>query len=80
MAKGKAKGRELSNDYLMLGRMSRELAEHRKRINAIEKRVARNKIRLDLKEGVLENLEIVSSQMEKAQKELDKARKRLKLI
>jgi hypothetical protein len=74
------KKNELEGDYKMLDAMSKMLKEHQQHIRAIGKRVVNTGVRLDLKEGLVENLDIVSNHMRKAQAELDKAKKRLKLI
>ncbi len=74
------KKNELQGDYKMLEKMSKELKTHQQNVRAIGKRVVKTGVRLDLKEGLVENLDIVSNHMRKAQQELDKAKKRLKLI
>ncbi len=74
------KKNELMNDYKMLESMSRELAKHQKKVREIGKRIVKTKVSLDLKEGLVENLEIVSNHMRKAGQEIDRAKKRLKLI
>ncbi len=67
-------------DYLLLERTSKELATHEKNLRDIGKRIAKNKLRLDLKEGLIENLDIVAGHMRNARRELDRAKKRLKMI
>lgn len=80
MAKSKKGGNELLNDYYMLDKMSKELQEHSRNVRAIGKRVVRRVYKTDLKEGLVENLEIVSNHMKKAQEELDSAKRKLKMI
>lgn len=70
---------ELLADYSMLDKMSKDLAVHQKNVKAIGKRIA-SRTKSDLKFGLEENLDIVLEHMNKAQKELDRARKELKLI
>ena len=70
----------MAKDYRMLGQISRQLKTHEKLLhNGVAKRVAQ-KSRTDLEEGLLENLDIVSKHMRNAQKELDKAQRKLKMI
>jgi hypothetical protein len=80
MAKSRKGASELLNDYYMLDKMSRELQKHSKNVKTIGKRVVRQVWKTDLKEGLVENLEIVSNHMKRAQKELDSAKKKLKMI
>ena len=80
MARRRTGAGELARDYVLLGKMSKELDKRRKNIRAIGKRVVRGFANTDLDEGIVENLEIVSGHMQKAQKEIDKAMKKLKMI
>ena len=73
-------GKELAKDYILLGRMSKELQKHRKSIKAVGKRVIRRFSNADLDGGIVENLEIVSDHMQKAQQEIDRAMKKLEMI
>ena len=75
-----AKAKGINDDYKMLDSMSKELASHQKTIAALGKKLTKNKVRLDLKVDLVENLEIVYDHMRNAQKELEKAKNRLKLI
>ena len=80
MAKAKKQEKEeLLSDYLMLEKMSKDLALHQKNIRVVGKSIVR-KVKSDLRYGFLDNLDIVEEHMKKAQKELDKARKELKQI
>ena len=68
------------NDYRMLGQISRQLKTHEKTLlNVVAKRVAQ-KSRADLEDGLLENLGIVVTHMHNAQKELEKAQEKLRMI
>lgn len=80
MAKTRKGSGELLNDYYMLDKMSKELKKHSNNVHAIGKRVVRKVWRTDLKEGLVENLEIVSNHMRRAQKELESAKKKLKMV
>ena len=67
-------------DYRMIGQISRQLKAHERTLrNVVAKRVAQ-KSKTDLEEGLLENLDIVATHMHNAQKELDKAQRKLKMI
>ena len=73
-------GDEVSKDYRMLGQISKQLKIHERLLhNVVAKRVAQ-KSKNDLEEGLLENLDIVAKHMRNAQKELDKAKQKLKMI
>lgn len=78
-AKRRIRKNELVADYNMLGKMSKELLSHQRNIRAINKRIAK-RVDADFKGGLVENLDIVMSHMQKAGKELEKARKSLKGI
>jgi BMFP domain-containing protein YqiC len=80
MAKTAKKQKGLMDDYQLLERVSKQLSDHRKKIASVQGKIARKKIRTDLEDGLIENLDIVSEHMANAQKEVDRARKRLKLI
>ncbi|VVB76968.1 Uncharacterised protein [uncultured archaeon] len=75
----KPKKNELDADYEMLEDMSRQLQEHQKNVNAISRKIART-LKTDLKYGLLENLDIVTTHMRNAKRELDRAKKELKRI
>lgn len=70
---------ELLSDYHMLETMSKDLTLYQKNIRIVGRSITR-KVKSDLRYGFLENLDIVEGHMRKAQKELDRARKELKLI
>lgn len=70
---------ELLNDYKLLDKMSREIALHQKNIKLIRNAIAK-KVSSDVKFGLIENLDVVMSHMSKATKEMEKARKELKMI
>ncbi len=70
---------ELTGDYLMLGKMSRELGVHQKRIKSIMKKFAKTG-RSDAMYSLVENLDLISTHMGRARKELDKAGKKLRLV
>ncbi len=76
-----AKSRKgLANDYRLLDMISKELLEHERRIMVIGKNVARKKIRTDLEDGMIENLDIVLEHMDNARKEIERAKKKLRMI
>lgn len=70
---------ELLKDYAMLDRMSKDLLKGRNSIKKINRKIV-TKMSSNLKIGILENLETVSGHMDRAQKELEKAKKLLKLL
>lgn len=81
MAKRKNPGRnELMNDYKMLDSMSKSLAEHQKRLLGIGKSIMKKSTNSDLTTDVVANLDTVFGHMRKAQRELNKARDKLKMI
>ncbi len=80
MAKAKKGARELLQDYALLDGMSRQLAVHQKSIFGIGKRLVKRASQSDISGGLIENLDIVVSHMAKAQKEIERAKKRLKQI
>jgi hypothetical protein len=55
------------------------LGEHHKDINAIAKNIAKG-MKSDLKYGLITNLEVTLTHMDRARKELKKAQKELSLI
>ncbi len=69
---------EILKDYFMLEKMSKDLLEHQKNIRRIGKRIT--KAETYNKYGLIENLSSVTVHMGNARKELDRARKELKLI
>lgn len=80
MTKGKKQqGGEILRDYRMLEKMSKDLALHQKNIRLIGKRVAR-RMKTYEKYGLIENLTSVAISMDKAKRQIDKARRELKLI
>lgn len=80
MAKSKEpKRNELMSDYRMLEKMSSDLREHQKNILKINKKLAR-KVKGDLKYGFIENLQIVAEHIKNAERELENAKKELKMI
>ena len=76
---GRRKGNELARDYLLLERMSKELKLHEDRIRGVSRRIAR-KARGEFGSGIVENLDIVATYMKGARKELERAKRELKLI
>ena len=79
MKKNKRKrGGEITHDYLMLVKMSKDLQEHQKRLRAIGARIAR--ARTYNMSGLVDNLSMVMEHMGRAKKELDKASRELKMI
>ncbi|MDE1823078.1 MAG: hypothetical protein KGI00_00150 [Candidatus Micrarchaeota archaeon] len=69
----------LLKDYRMLDRMTKELLKSRNDIIRINRSVAK-RVKSDLKAGIIDGLDVVLGQMDKARKELDKAKKGLKEI
>ena len=72
----KTSKKELLSDYRLLGKMSDDLSIHQKNVKAITKNVARH-FNSNLRLGLIESLAEISEHMQKAQKELDKAKKEL---
>ena len=72
----KTSKKELLSDYRLLGKMSDDLSRHQKNVKAITKNVARH-FKSNLRLGLIESLAEISEHMQKAQKELDKAKKEL---
>jgi hypothetical protein len=79
MAKNNKANRELMKDYNMLNRMSDNLLEHQKNVRLIAKSITK-KVKSNLRYGLIENLDEVLEHMDRAQKELTKARKELGMI
>lgn len=75
----KSDANELLRDYDMLGDMEKQLAVHQKNILSIGRRVSKV-AKTNLRDGLLENLDIVAVHMRNATKEIEKAQKRLKRI
>jgi hypothetical protein len=75
----KSDANELLNDYDMLADMEKQLAMHQKNIMKIGNRVAKV-AKTNMRDGLLENLDIVATHMRNATKEIEKAQKRLKRI
>ncbi len=78
-ARRRIKRNELLSDYRMLEKMSESLRQHQKNIRLINKRIAK-RVDADFKGGLVENLDIVTEHMQKAERELEKAKKELKGI
>ncbi|MDE1860185.1 MAG: hypothetical protein KGH72_00525 [Candidatus Micrarchaeota archaeon] len=78
--KSRAGANELLKDFYMINDMTKKLGEHQKKIRAIAKHVARSGYKTGLTEGVVENLDLVMSHMNKARKELERAGRRLKMV
>ncbi len=70
---------ELMTDYRMLSQMSKELDLHQKRIKSIMKKFAKTG-RSDAMYSLVENLDLISTHMGRARKELNKAGKKLRLV
>ncbi len=75
----KPKKNELLDDYRMLEKMSKDLVEHQKKIKMINRNIAK-KLKSNMRFGLVDNLEITLDHMDRAQKEIDKAKKELKMI
>lgn len=80
MAKKRDEGREVLIDYKMLGQISKQLQAHEKTLRDVVAKNVAKKAKTDLEEGLLENLDIVAMHMRNAQKELEKARQKLRMI
>ncbi len=80
MAKSKKNGKdEVLKDYLMLEAMSRDIREHRENLKRISGRISKGMDSYN-KYGLVDVLSMVSMHMERARKEIDKAKKGLKHI
>ncbi len=80
MTKKRTGSGEVLKDYHMLETISRQLKTHEKTLRGVvAKRIAR-KAKTDLEDGLLENLDIVAEHMHKAQKEIERAKQKLKMI
>ena len=80
MAKKRIGSGEVLKEYRMLETISMQLKTHEKILRSVvAKRIAR-KAKTDLEEGLLENLDIVATHMHKAQKEIERAKQKLKMI
>ncbi|MDE1767827.1 MAG: hypothetical protein KGH64_02070 [Candidatus Micrarchaeota archaeon] len=79
MKKTSKKNNELNFDYALLEKMSKQLSDHEKNVRQIAKKVAKIS-KTDLAEGIAETLGSVSKHMVRAQREIDKAKSRLKMI
>lgn len=75
----KANNKEMLNDYKMLQKMSKELTRHQSNLKLIRKAIAKG-MKTDLKYGLIENIDTVLKHMGKASKEMEDARKELKMI
>ncbi len=78
-AKKRAGRNELVNDYKMLDKMAKELVVHQKMIKQINRRIAKS-VSADFRGGLVGNLDIVMSHMQKAAREIERAKKELKRI
>jgi hypothetical protein len=74
--------KELVKDYYMLNKMSKELREHKRYISSIGKRLSSisNRSKSDMEYGLIENLDIVMLHIDKARNEIEKAKRKLKMI
>ncbi len=74
--------KELVKDYSMLNKMSKELREHKRYISSIGKRLSSisNRSKSDMEYGLIENLDIVMLHIDKARNEIEKAKRKLKMI
>lgn len=79
MAKTKKDNKELTRDYFMMESMARELKWHQQRVRELGKRMT-NKAKIRLKDGVIENLDLVVNHMHNAEKELNRAMDKIKMI
>ena len=70
---------EIRSDYKMLEKMSDDLKAHRENLKAIGKHIAKG-MKTDMRFGIIENLDMVAMHMNNAKRELEKAKKTLKLI
>ena len=70
---------EVLKDYMMLDKMSKDLKSADKRIIALGKKVAAKK-NVDMMSGLTEVLESVSEHIASAYSEVEKAKKKLKMI
>jgi predicted Ser/Thr protein kinase len=75
----KGKKLELLDDYRMLEEMSEKLRFHQKKMKVVGKTVARS-LKNDAVYGITEKIESAISHMEKAAKELDRAKKEIELL
>ena len=83
MVKAKRKRNlDLINDYVMLNRMSKELSKQQNRVLAIGRSLynIEKKAQSDMEDGLIENLDFVAFHMKKARNEIEKAKKKLKMI
>lgn len=79
MAAKKSRRGTLMDEYRALGRMSRSLSEHQRKVGAIARSIAK-KTSTDAGFGLVENLDIVSEHMGKARKEIGRSLRKLKQI
>ncbi len=73
------KGESLVKDYYILDKMSKSLSVHRKAIKVIARKIAK-KVNPDFGIGLVENLDAVATHLERAEKEMAKAKHGLKRI
>jgi hypothetical protein len=76
---GKTGSRELLDDFRMLDRMAADLKEHQKRVLEIGKRISKA-AKSDVNYGLLEDLDIIATHMNKAHKEIVRAKKKLRNV
>ncbi len=80
MAEGKRRGKDtLLKEYRTLGEMSRSLIAHQRKVNAIARSIAK-KTSTDAGFGLIENLDIVSEHIGKADREIGRALRKLRKI
>ncbi len=78
--KGRETGKnEIIGDYLLLEVMSKDLSKHNKSLKQVGKRIAAGMDSYN-KYGLIDVLSMVSMHIERAQKELEKAKRELKFI
>lgn len=74
------KPKELIDDYFLFDEMTRVLAKRRANLLAFGKKVVTKLKKNDLKRGLVDDIEEVVHHVEVAQRELDKAKRKLKVI
>ena len=77
--KGSRRNSSVLKDYETLEKMFKDLGEHQKNIKQMNLRISKGMDSYN-KYGLIDVLSMVSMHMERARKELEKARKELKLI
>jgi hypothetical protein len=79
MAKRKENREDILQDYFLLESMTRELHRHKQNLKRICSRIERGMDSYN-KYGLIDVLSMVSMHIERADRELEKARKELKLV